>query len=308
MNKLTTKEFIEKAKKVHSNKYDYSKAEYIDAKTKVCIICFKHGEFWQTPSNHLKGRGCLKCGLESMASLQTKTTEEFIEKAKIVHGGKYDYSNVEYKNVNKKICITCPTHGYFWQKPSNHLNGQGCPCCYGNLRKTTSQFINDARKIHGNKYDYSKVEYVNNRTKVCIICQKHGEFWQEPHGHLKGKGCTYCKESKLEIEVANLLLENGINFIRECGICHFKWLGRLTLDFYLPQYNIAIECQGRQHFDCDEFFGGKKSFLEQLRRDEDKARKCHENGIKLIYYTKPSFKPLYKAITDKQTLLNVIKK
>ena len=116
--KLTKEEFIEKAKKLHGDKYDYSKVEYIDYLTKVCIICPKHGEFWQTPSNHLnktKSKGCLKCGIENTNYKNTYTKEEFIEKAKTIHGNKYDYSKVEYLKSNKKICIICPKHGEFWQ-------------------------------------------------------------------------------------------------------------------------------------------------------------------------------------------------
>ena len=115
------------------------------------------------------------------------TTEEFIIKAKEVHGDKYDYSKVNYINVDTKVCIICPTHGEFLQMPSSHLNGRGCPRCSGNKKLTTEEFIIKAREINGDKYDYTKVEYVNNSTKVCIICPTHGEFWQTPNGHLSGR-------------------------------------------------------------------------------------------------------------------------
>lgn len=120
---------------------------------------------------------------------------------------------------------------------------------------TTEQFIEKARQIHGDKYDYSKVEYVNNKTNVCIICPEHGEFWQTPHNHLKGKGCPICSESKLEKKVRNFLIENKIKFETEKT---FEWLkneGQLRLDFYLPDYNIAIECQCEQHFKPIDFAG-----------------------------------------------------
>lgn len=186
--KLTTKEFIEKARQIHGNKYDYSKVEYKNSSTKICIICPEHGEFWQVPNDHLRGHGCSKCyGNEKM------TIETFIEKARKVHGNKYDYSKVEYTGNNKsKICIICPEHGEFWQKANAHLNGQGCPKCYNNILKTTEQFIKQAKIIHGNKYDYSKVEYKGNKIKICIICPKHGEFWQVPISHLQGYGCQKC--------------------------------------------------------------------------------------------------------------------
>ena len=122
--KYTTEEFIENAKKIHGNKYNYSKTVYLNNRTKVCIICPEHGEFWQTPYKHLKGQGCPKCSKNYKLNNET-----FIKKAREVHGGEYDYSKVEYKFNEKKVCIICPEHGEFWQTPHAHLNGQGCPKC-----------------------------------------------------------------------------------------------------------------------------------------------------------------------------------
>lgn len=124
MKRLTTEEFIKKAKEVHGDKYDYSKVEYVNAKLKVCIICPIHGEFWQTPSNHLDGKGCIKCGGNCKIG-----RESFIEKSMKIHKNRYDYSKVTYVNISTKVCIICPIHGEFWQKPSNHLLGRGCPEC-----------------------------------------------------------------------------------------------------------------------------------------------------------------------------------
>ena len=186
-------EFIKKARKVHGDKYDYSNVDYVNTMTKVCIICPKHGEFWQRPYSHLHGNGCSKCANEATGERRSFSKEEFIKKAREVHGDKYDYSKVNYVNNYTKVCIICHEHGEFWQTPSTHLRGQGCPKC--NLKKqtcTTDEFIAKAKKIHGDKYDYSKVEYVNRKTKVCIICSKHGEFWQTPNHHLSGCGCPKC--------------------------------------------------------------------------------------------------------------------
>ena len=185
--KMTTEEFIRRAKEVHGDKYDYSKAEYVNNSTKICIICPEHGEFWQTPANHLQGKGCEKC-VRPNSGL---TTEEFIRKAKEVHGDKYDYSKVEYVNGQTKLCIICPQHGEFWQKPLDHLKGNGCPRCIGR-GQTIEDFLKKAKEVHGDKYDYSKVKYVNQSTKLCIICPQHGEFWQKPLDHLNGKGCPKC--------------------------------------------------------------------------------------------------------------------
>ena len=197
----TTEQFIEEARQVHGDKYDYSKVNYINNSTKVCIICPEHGEFWQRPNDHLSGQGCPACGKEKCADDSRLTSEQFIEKARKVHGDKYDYSKVEYINARTKVCIICPEHGEFWQKPNDHLSGQGCPFCAGNVKLTSEQFIEKAMQVHGDKYDYSKVEYVNSATNVCIICPEHGEFWQKPSNHLIGKGCCACA-------VANAKLTN----------------------------------------------------------------------------------------------------
>ncbi len=279
--KLNTISFIEKAKKVHGDKYDYSKVEYIDSKTKVCIICPKHGEFLQTPHNHLSCKGCPKCSVTKKLD-----TNIFIEKAKLIHINKYDYSKVEYKGSKEKICIICPKHGEFWQTPNNHLSNQGCPkCSIDNITNknkfTTAFFIEKSKKVHGDKYNYSKVEYVNSKTKICIICPIHGEFLQAPNKHLLGQGCPLCSESKLEEETRILLENNKIRFEYQK---RFDWLGKKSLDFYLPDYNIAIECQGKQHFIPSDFFGGEKRLLETKARDKEKAILCKTNDVKLIYY------------------------
>ena len=345
--KKTSKEFIEEARYVHGDKYDYSNVEYKDSQTKVCIICPKHGEFWQRPYDHLNGRGCIECGREKSAIKQSLTKDNFIEKAKKIHGDKYDYSKVKYVKAKSKVCIICPIHGEFWQTPANHLQGQGCPRC-SKLIYDTDSFIKQAKKIHGNKYNYSKVKYKNNKTKVCIICHEHGEFeitpnahlngqgckkcgvierikkqthitedfikqarivhgdkydyskveytnahtkvciicpihgefWQIANDHLNGCGCPICKESKLEKSLSHFLIKNNIHF--EYGKS-FEWLGRQHLDFYLPEYNIAIECQGKQHFIG---WGGKEEQLkEQVASDEKKFDLCKSHNIKILYYT-----------------------
>ena len=129
MKKITTEEFIERAIKVHNGKYNYSKTEYKTAKDKVCIICPVHGEFWQAPTNHLNGSGCMKCANDKKAELQLDTLENFIKKAKSIHGEKYDYSLAKYQKSSVEIAIICNKHGVFYQTPNKHLNGQGCPLC-----------------------------------------------------------------------------------------------------------------------------------------------------------------------------------
>ena len=127
---------------------------------------------------------------------------------------------------------------------------------------TTEEFIKKAKHAHGDKYDYSKVNYIDCKTKVCIICPIHGEFWQTPQYHLNGCGCQVCKESKLEISLSKFLIENSIKFDYKK---QFKWLGKQHLDFYLPEYNIAIECQGKQHF--IGWDNNKEELEKQLKSD-----------------------------------------
>ena len=190
--KMDSNTFIIKAREIHGDKYDYSKVEYINAQAKVCIICPKHGEFWQTPDKHLSGRGCKKCGIIKRSNKQKGNIVEFVIKAKEIHGDRYDYSKAEYSNTNTKLCIICPEHGEFWQSPVTHLKGHGCPKCSGNAKLSMQTFSQKAKEIHGDRYDYSKVEYSNAQTKVCIICPEHGEFWQTPNSHLNGNGCPKC--------------------------------------------------------------------------------------------------------------------
>ena len=116
--------FIDKAKEIHPE-YNYSKVEYINSKTKVCIICPEHGEFYVTPNNFL---GKYNCGCHYCKNKATNK-EEFVYKASKIHNNKYDYSQVEYTNSKAKIKIVCPEHGEFWQSPNDHLNGCGCPVC-----------------------------------------------------------------------------------------------------------------------------------------------------------------------------------
>ena len=192
MKRLTTEQFIEKAKLVHGDRYNYTLVEYKNTATKVKIICSVHGIFEQRPNDHLNGKGCPECSKEASAKKRQKATEQFIEKAKKIHCDKYDYSLVNYQGNKIKVKIICPVHGIFEQKPNDHLNGKGCKFCAGNTIKATEQFIKEAKRIHGDKYNYNIAKYVNDRTKLKIICPVHGEFEQSPNNHLSGKGCRFC--------------------------------------------------------------------------------------------------------------------
>ncbi len=214
VKRLTTQQFIDKAQAIHQNpdgspKYDYSKTVYVNSHTKVTIICAKHGEFEQTPANHLQGHGCRKCSL-------FKTTKQFIAEAQALHvneddSPKYDYSKTEYTGCDKKVTIICPIHGEFEKVAENHLQGKGCPQCdedNSKKKKTeqsiarAKQFIARAKTVHVNedgtpKYDYSKIDYTayHYHDKVTIICPIHGEFQQRASSHLSNHGCPDCGKS-----------------------------------------------------------------------------------------------------------------
>lgn len=231
----TTQTFIKKAIQIHGNNYNYSKVEYRGCLKPVIITCPKHGDFPQKPQHHLTGCGCPECGKIKAHNSNEQTTEEWIIKAKDIHNNKYDYSKVEYKGWNQKVCIICPIHGEFWQDPTSHIakhRKRGCPECGKTLAKTTEQFIQEAIKIHGNKYDYSKVNYINAKTKICIICPEHGEFLQKPNGHLRGISCPKCNSKNKSTE----------QFIQEAKLTHGDKYNYSKSIYVNSKTKICITC------------------------------------------------------------------
>jgi hypothetical protein len=203
MTKKSTKaQFVQKAKKIHGNdKWRYDKFIYINNSTKGIIMCQEHGSFPQSPANHLKGKGCPTCGNLNRGKSNSSNTEAFILKAKKIHGDTYDYTLVVYKGLKIPITIICPEHGPFPQTPDNHLQRQGCSKC-GRKRRddihrsNTEAFIQKAKKMHNDKYDYTMVDYKNCKEKIIIICPEHGNFTQTPDGHLRERGCKKCAIKK----------------------------------------------------------------------------------------------------------------
>jgi hypothetical protein len=266
--------FIENANNVHHNKYDYSLTKYKNSYTKVDIICPKHGKFEQFPQSHIDV-GCVLC----------KREENFIRSSKKTHNNKYDYYLVDYKDKYTKVKIVCPKHGMFEQEVIYHIRGSGCKKCSDDIKKlNTDIFIEKAKKIHGNKYDYSLVEYINTFDKVKIICQIHGEFNLAPNDHINGtkRGCSICGESFGEKQIAKFLKENDIIFNRQQKFDKCVNILKLSFDFYLPKYNCCIEYDGIQHFIPIKYFGGDKKLKNTKINDDIKTNFCTENQIKLI--------------------------
>jgi len=255
---MNTQEFIKKAILKHNDKYDYSKSNYIDSKTKVEIICLKHGSFWQLPSLHagVRKQGCNKCGCEKNACRsreQLKTLSDFINEANIVHSYKYNYDKTIYNGMRKKVIVICKEHGEFNTIPANHIsNKSGCPKCAviarnNNLKTGFDDFVKQANTIHDNKYQYVDIGGYSNsinhkKTIVKVICDKHGEFIQSRYAHLAGKGCSKCAaESAYKFDnfvlKANEIYGGKYSYIKESytGCEH-------TVDVICPEHGVFTVC------------------------------------------------------------------
>ena len=246
--------------------------------------------------------------------MKKSNTEEFIKKAKKVHGNKYDYSKVNYVGNKIEVTIICPEHGEFEQTPKGHLRGQGCPKCNGGVVQTTEEFIKKAKEIHGDKYDYSKVNYINMRTKVVIICPEHGEFEQRPRRHLIGDGCPKCCSSTLENYIRSILDKYNIKYIEQKTWDWLVFNNSQWVDFYLPECNCCIECQGIQHFISVPFFDQYESLEKRLKRDSNKQKLCLEHGIRIYYFSdiiknniSKDFKYPYQVYEDFNEMFKFIK-
>lgn len=196
---ITQDDFVVKASKIHQNKYSYDEVRYVNAHTKVKIICPEHGVFEQTPASHLNNRGCPKCGVLKSREYHRDSLADFIEKAVAAHGDKYNYDLVDYQNSSKKVKINCPKHGTFEQAPQHHCSGHGCIRCAAEqknekYRKSLEDFVAASKEVHNNKYNYSETTYQNTNKKIQIICPEHGMFEQTPRMHLKGHGCKRCAD------------------------------------------------------------------------------------------------------------------
>lgn len=284
--KLTLNDFIQRAKKIHEDKYGYDQVEYKGTKQKVKIYCNECKEyFWQTPDHHLKGSGCPIC------INGPKDLFHFIKKAKKIHGDKYDYQNTIYKNSYIKIKIFCKKCKHFFeQRPNGHLNGKGCPYCAKNQKLTKEEFIIRATAVHGNKYDYSQVEYLGMEKPVkikCKICEKI--INQLPSNHLKGKGCPCCNKSKGENKIKEYLIEHNITFEFQKRFSDCRDKQPLPFDFYLPKYNLCIEYQGKQHYEPSFYIKrlhsiqkGTTLFEHQKKHDQIKKDYCKQNKINFL--------------------------
>ena len=306
---LTRDSFIEKAREKFNGRYSYDKVDYVDYKTEIIITCPIHGDFMQRPSNHLKGHGCPQCAKNGVRPTLEAFRARFSDKM-------INLSEFEYKRATDAGKCLCERCGNVWYTtPMSLMKGSGCPRCAKERRvmKRTSnidEFIRKIQEKHGINYDFSEAKYVNAITKMAVICPSHGKFFITPNDLLSGHGCPICSSSRLESEVRKILSENNIDFEEQK---RFEWLRLkkpLSLDFYLPKQNIAIECQGIQHYKAIERFGGEEELVRIKNRDFIKKELCEKEGITLVYYSKSDIL-LKEGLTDniafnERTLMELI--
>lgn len=194
-NTIPFEKILDRFFSVHGDRYDYTQVVYKNTKTKIKVLCKTHGAFWITPEKHIGGNGCKLCGIETTKQKLTMPADIVLQRCLEIHGNDYDYSLTDFSSRTDKITIVCKKHGEFKQSLNDHLSGCGCPTCAQEQKMlTTEQFVEKAKRIHGNTYDYSKVEYMKLTIPVKIICPVHGEFLQKPQLHLQGSGCTRCTQ------------------------------------------------------------------------------------------------------------------
>lgn len=287
LKSLTRIEMLERFNHIHGDKYVYDRVETTKQDVKVEIGCPTHGYFLKTIKKHLEGQGCQKCSKIQKSQARMKTTEKFIEDSRKTHGDTYDYSRVNYTGVFENVIIICRFHGEFPQTAHNHERGHGCPNCAIDSRKaqfiwTRDQFIESARRVHGDLYDYEQVVYVNYQTHVNIMCQTHGVFPQTPHNHVgqNAAGCPSC-HNKTEGKLGNWLRENYIDVTAQFTHDRLRsdksgWL--LRYDFMVD--GIVIELDGSQHF--QDTPGWDLTVENVLTQDVQKMNKLLGCGFDMI--------------------------
>jgi len=297
-NRTTKKQFLAKAQTRHGAKYNYDLVNYKDTKTKVEILCSEHGPFWQTPLNHTNGNGCPACGRNRVnAATRARpltTFKKFKAKARKKHSNKYKY--LEFSGLQKPAVVECPRHGQFTQKAAAHIRGQGCRKCRDELysktfRKTTEEFVAVAKAVHGSLFNYDKVNYTTHDVPVLIGCRRHGHFKQRPGHHLEGHGCPTCSSSQGERAVRRWLDEHGINYFyqwREHGCIAMQTTA--VFDFWIPEHEVIIEYDGKQHFRPLRKIGGHYQTPEEAaallariqQSDANKNAWAQDNNIQMI--------------------------
>lgn len=243
------------------------------------------------------------------------STEEFITKARMRHGDRYDYSKVSYVNQKTPVTIICPIHGEFYQRPNNHYMGAGCPVCSGNKCYDTTSFIAKAKAVHGDEYDYSKVSYHNCKTKVVIICHRHGAFEQTPTKHLSGQGCPLCSQAKLEktnmekYGVARPLQNDSVRdklkqtCLDKYGVNNpssAEQVKQKRVETCIARYGVAYAVQSNQVLEQrketnQQKYGGNSPFCSESVREKSANAIYKKYGVKNVMYLPMSVRKVNKT-------------
>ena len=280
----STSQFILEAKAKHGDKYDYSQTEYHNSRTKLVIRCPDHGLFSQLAAEHLRGCGCRKCHYQNLGNDRRTPTRAIIQQFRRTHGDRYEYSLVEYVNMDAKVTIVCKKHGPFQQRPVSHIKGHGCWKCRNEKmsilqRSSLEQILERFHAAHGDRYCYSEVHAVkNNRQKVRLICPLHGVFLQSVTKHASGEGCPSCHASRGENRVAQTLDWMDLEYEREKRFPSCRDKRSLPFDFYVPSQETLIEYDGPQHREELPRF----NFPLIRRHDRMKTAWAEKHGFQLI--------------------------
>lgn len=236
------------------------------------------------------------------------TTQNFEQKARLVHGDKYCYNLVEYKQSKIKVKIICPIHGVIQQYPHVHLKGFGCNKCahkrYGEKTKySNQQYKKLMADKHNNKYDYSLLNYTKRKDKIIVICPIHGSFQITRRYHTVGGGCPSCKiKSKGQEKIQNYLTSLNIKFVTNKRFPQCRFKDMLPFDFYLPDFNTLIQYDGKQHFGPQKFHkhcdDPVKRFQDLQVRDTIKTSFCLSNNTPLLRIPYTDFDNIQSIISS----------
>lgn len=278
--RLTHDEFVSRAQSTHGDLYDLSLVKYHSLKRKIDVICKKHGVFHPLAGNFIQGSGCPKCGREAVGAKSRRNEASYISEAVKVHGGRFSYGKVTRRNGVATMRVICPVHGMFEQNAQDHLNGVGCVKCSKPVRDLES-FLDMARKVHGDKYDYSATEYKKALGKVTIICPTHGPFEQTPNCHVNdSQGCPVCANcgpSKGHVEIAEFLCQHT-EVVNE----YIFDSSKRRLDIFLPEHNIAVEYHG--------LIWHSTAFSPDPLRDFKKHVDAANTGVRVIHIYEDEWK------------------
>lgn len=304
--KKTNEEFIKEVYELVGDEYSFLE-EYRGSQNKIKVIYNKCGNIYKvTPCSFLQDRRCSRCSMNTAGLKHRKTHKQFKEEVFNLISDEYTLLE-EYKGVKSKIRVRHNTCGNIYKvRPDVFLRGGRCSKCAGLKNKTTEEFKQEVFDLIGNEYSVLG-KYKNTRTKIKMkhnICGH--EYYINPNSFLHGTRCPICKSFKGEEKIAKYLIKNNIKFETQKTFKDLKDKGFLRFDFYLPEYNLLIEYDGKQHFEPVDFSGNnpeqaEENFKNRKIRDWMKNNYCKENNIKLLRIKYNDFKNIKKILKEEFT-------